>query len=513
MTGVNKIDEVRKLRFVQGLPIKEIVRRACLARNTIRKILRSNKTKLEYHRTEQVQPVTGTIRETMAAWLKEDLKHKRKNRRTAWRMYEILRNDDAYKYKGSYESVAKCVRELKKKLQRKEAYIPLIYEAGEAFQFDWGEVNACIGGKLVTLYLAVVELCYSRHIYLRVYESQKQEIMLDAHRRAFEYFGGVCRRGIYDNLKTAVKKLLKGHHRNLQERFVRFSSHYLYEPNFCNPARGNEKGRVESRIGYVRRNFFVPLQHFNSIEELNSHLQSFAAALSHGKKHPDNVAQTCWAAYEEERGNLIELPPYGFECCRVQPAIVNPIGSIYFDNNEYSVSDERVGDIVQAKGYADEVVISSGSKEITRHKRMYGKGQQSLNPMHYLSVLSRKPGALRNGKPFKDWKLPEIFNDYRRALNRKYPDGDRYYAKTLVLLKDWPLVSVVDAIKKAMSLGVLGDSYILSILRHKELPDGEVEYISVKIELARYKAKQKPLIHYDRVLRFKAEEEMKNEQR
>ena len=300
--------------------------------------------------------------------------------------------------------------------------------------------------------------------------------MLDAHRRAFEHLQGVCRRGIYDNLKTAVKNILKGKHRNLQERFVQFSSHYLYEPEFCNPARGNEKGRVENKIGYIRRNFFAPIPHFSSIEELNSRLLSFAEASSRIKTHPEFAEKTCYETYEEEKDKLIELPPYGFDCCRVSTLLYRTRAQFH---------------------------LTTTDTQFPVSIRSYGHNQQVLNPYHYLGVLARKPGALRDGLPFKNWKLPSVFEEYRILLNDKYPDGDRYFAKTLILLKDWPLMDVVEAVKKAIGLGILGDSYILRLLRQSEHPEGEIEYLSIKIELARYKAKQVPLTHYDRVLRFK----------
>ena len=503
MTGVEKIKEVRNLKFVKGLPIKEIVRRTRLSRNTVRKILRSQETKFTYQRIRWPQPATGQIRNKIEAWLKEDLSQKPKYRRTAWRMHEILKYEHGYK--GSYESVAKYVKEIKPRIkpESREVYIPLLYSPGEAFQFDWGDVLVYIGDELMTLQLAVMTLCHSRRFYARVYPCQKQELVLDAHRRAFEHMGGVCRRGIYDNMKTAVKSILKGKHRNLQERFVQFSSHYLYEPEFCNPARGNEKGRVENKIGYIRRNFFSPIPHFSSIEELNSRLLSFAEASSRIKTHPEFADKTCYEVYEEEKDKLIELPPYGFDCCRVQHSVVSHTSTVAFDNNRYSIPGEYDVPAVMVKGYADDVVISCDGKEIARHQRSYGYNQQVLNPYHYLGVLARKPGALRDGLPFKNWKLPSVFEEYRRLLKEKYPDGDRYFAKTLILLKDWPLMDVVEAVKKAVGLGILGDSYILRMLRQSEHPEGEIEYLSIKIELARYKAKQMPLTHYDRVLRFK----------
>ena len=505
MTKVDKIKDVRQLRFVEGVPIREICRRVQLARNTVKRILRSNKTEYTYQRTNTYQPVTGSIQNILKEWIKEDLAKKKKHRRTATRIFEILRNEHGYV--GSYVGIAKKVREIRdeEKKPDNEAYIPLIFSPGEAFQFDWGEMPAYINGELVTLQLAVILLCHSRHFYLRAYRCQKQELMLDAQQRAFEHFGGVCKRGIYDNLTTAVKKILKGHHRNLQEKFVRFCSHYLFEPNFCSPAKGNEKGRVENKIGYVRRNFFIPIPNYNSIEELNDRLISFSIGQSRAKKHPELRDKTCYEVYEKERDLLIQLPGYNFECSRTQHATVTPLCTAAFDNNKYSVPLEFKDKIVLVKGGAEEVSLVYDGKEIARHKRLYGFMQHSLNPYHYLSVLARKPGAFRNGLPFRNWLLPAIFNEYRQLLSEKYEDSDLYFAKTLVLLKDWPLVEVIEAIKKSISLGILGDSYILRLLRQKDDPVVEKEYISIRIELERYTAKQREPDYYDEVLRFRKE--------
>lgn len=503
MTGVDKIKEVRHLKHVKSLPIKEIVRRTHLSRNTVRKILRSEQTKFSYQRDQWPQPVTGEIRQKLETWLREDLTQRPKYRRTAWRMHEILRYEHGYR--GSYESVAKCVKALRGKIRAKarEVYIPLYYPPGEAFQFDWADMLAYIQDELLNFQVALVTLCHSRRFYARAYPCQKQELMLDAHQRAFEHLGGVCRRGIYDNLKTAVKAILKGKHRNLQERFVQFCSHYLYEAQFCGPARAHEKGRVENKVKYVRRNFFSPIPHFSCLEELNSRLLSFAEASARIKTHPEFYDKTCYDVYEEEKDKLIDLPPYGFDCSRVQHGVVSPTSTVPFDNNRYSVPAEYVDSTVMVKGYAEQVVISCKGKEIARHRRSYGQREQALEPYHYLGVLARKPGALRDGLPFKNWKLPVVFDDYRRLLKEKYPDGDRYFVRTLVLLKEWPLGEVVEAVEKAMSLGVLGNSYVLRLLRQRDQPEAEVEYLSIKVELARYKAKQMPLSHYDEALRFR----------
>jgi transposase len=505
MTGVDKIGKVRELKYLQGLSNREIGRRVGLSKTTVKKILRSDKTKFTYHRNVVNQPVTEQIKEKVKNWLKDNQSVKKKNRLTARRMETLLIAQD--NYAGSYESVAKCVRDVSVELglEKQEVYIPLYFGPGEAFQFDWGEVDAYIDGKLVTLQLAVLELCYSRRVFARVYPCQKQELMLDAHRRAFEHFGGVCGRGIYDNLKTAVKHMLKGNHRNLQEKFVRFCSHYLYKPDFCSPAKGNEKGRVEGSVGFVRRNFFVPVLRAKTLDELNDRLLSFCISSAREMEHPDTAGKTRYDMYLEEQDTLIGLHKYGFECCRETFSVIDPCSRLYFDNNRYSVPMEYVGKPVMVKGYAAEVVASYEGVEIARHGRVFGRKEQVFNPIHYLGILAKKPGALKNGLPFRDWKLPEVFPIYRRLLNERYSDGDKYFAKTLVLLKDWPLKDVVGAINKAIEMGILGDSYLLNLLRQgkgcEEKTDNE---IAIKIELAKYIAQQQPAEYYDKILRNKS---------
>jgi len=500
MTRVDKIKEVRQLGIIQLLPIREIVKRVNLSRNTVRKILRTGLTKLTYQRRPTREPVTGSIKEVLEKWLKEDEKLSRRKRRTARRIYDLLQGE--HNYPGSYESIVKMVCKLKKNIRagENEVFVPLCYLSGDAFQFDWADVQAEIGGKVTNLYLAVTTLCHSRHFYLRAYECQKQELMLDAQRKAFEHFGGICRRGIYDNLKTAVRKLLKGHHRNLQEKFVRFCSHYLYEPQFCNPASGNEKGRVENKILYIKRNFFTPLTSADSLEELNGRLLSFAIATSRNKEHPNIEGKKCYQIYEEERKSLIELPAYGFECCRMSAAAVSTYSTAFFEYNHYSVPCEYVGKTVFVRGYADEVVITYDGTEIARHRRSYCRKQQMLNPHHYLSILLKKPGALRDGLPFKNWQLPEVFNVYQKMLTEKYDDADRYFVRILLLLKEWPIKEVVGALNKAIELGVLGDSYLVAMLKHGQQPNMLVPPIEIREELSGYRAKQISLKEYDGLL-------------
>lgn len=505
MMGVKQIKTVRMLRQ-DGQPIKEISRKTGISRNTVRKILRGKEAKFTYQREESNQPAQEPIKALLEGWIKHDSLEGKKYRRTAKRMYNELRSEK-YGYLGSYASVLRCFKEVREKLNKDpaEVFIPLDFGPGEAAQFDWGDVKAVIGGQLMVLNVGAMQLSHSRSSYARVYPSQKQELLFDIHRRAFEHFGGVPRRVIYDNLRTAVKKILKGNHRNLQERFVQFSSHYLYKTDFCNPARGNEKGRIENLIGFIRENFFVPIPKFATLEELNDRLLSFLISVARTKMHPNIAGKTRYEVYEQEKGSLIPLLGHGYDCCRVTHAAVTSYSTIHFETNQYSVPGAYVGKTVQVKGYADEVVISMNGTEISRHKRLYSARQHSLNPYHYLEALSRKPRAFADGLPFKEWQLPEVFQHYRRMLKEKFEDGDRYFVKTLLLVKEWPIMEVAEAIRQAIAANALGDSYVLMILRRMHSPSYEQKLFDIREDLARYTAKQPPLSRYDEVLTVKKE--------
>jgi len=498
--SVKQIKEVRMMRQ-EGLPIRDICRKAGISRNTVRKILRGELARFSYHRQIANQPAQNPIKEIIESWIKQDSLEGRKYRRTAKRMYSELRGDK-YGYRGSYASVLRCFQEARSRLNKNpaEVFIPLDFGPGQAAQFDWGEVKAVISGQLTTLNIGAMQLCKSRKSYARAYPSQKQELLFDIHRRAFEHFGGVPRRVIYDNLRTAVKKILKGNHRKLQERFVEFSSLYLYQADFCNPARGNEKGRIENLVGFIRENFFVPIPKFTTLEELNDRLLSFLISVARTKIHPESPDKTRHDVYEDEKGSLIPLPAHGYECCRVTHAAVTSYSTIHFETNQYSVPGEYVGKTVQVKGYADEVVVSFNGAEISRHRRLYSFKQQSLNPYHYLEALSRKPRAFADGLPFKEWQLPEVFQQYRRMLKERFEDGDRYFVRTLLLVRDWPIMEVAEAIRQAIVAHALGDSCVLIILRRMRQPAYDPVLVDIRADLARYKAQQPPLSRYDEVL-------------
>ncbi|GFO57654.1 hypothetical protein GMSM_46610 [Geomonas sp. Red276] len=256
MLNVETIRKVRKAHFVDGKGIRQIVREFKIARNTVRDIIRTGKTDQTYQRSNQPRPKLGLFADRLAALLKEDSTKPPKHRRSAQILFEQLQREG---YKGGYDTLRRYVSAWKvsEDAATVTAFVPLEFDPGDAFQFDWSYEQVELGGVPVEVKVAHFRLCHSRKPYCVGYTRETLEMVLDAHIRAFEYFGGLCKRGIYDNLKTVVTKVLVGKDRVFNRRFQNLASHYLFEPVACTPAAGWEKGQVENQVGVVRNRFFV----------------------------------------------------------------------------------------------------------------------------------------------------------------------------------------------------------------------------------------------------------------
>ena len=253
--------------------------------------------------------------------------------------------------------------------------------------------------------MAHVRLCHSRMLFVRAYPRETQEMVFDAHARAFAFFKGTCTRGIYDNMKTAVETVFIGKDRQYNRRFLRMCGHYLVEPTACTPAAGWEKGQVENQVGLVRERFFTPRLRVASYDELNAWLLDRCVGYAKAHTHPELTDLTIWQAFEAERPKLVPIsgPFDGFHATQ---ASVSKTCLVRFDNNKYSVNSRAVGRPVEIQAYADRVVIRQDGAIVGEHRRRFGRGETVYDPWHYVPVLARKPGALRNGAPFKDWPLP-----------------------------------------------------------------------------------------------------------
>ena len=325
-----------------------------------------------------------------------------------------------------------------------------------------------INGVTVTVKIAHVRLCHSRMFFTRAYPRETQEMVFDAHDRAFAFFRGTCTRGIYDNMKTAVDAVFLGKDRQFNRRFLQMCSHYLIEPTACTPASGWEKGQVENQVGLVRERFFTPRLRVKSYEELNAILLDRCVAYARAHKHPEIADQTIWQAFEEERAKLV--PVRGrFDGFHATVASVSKTCLVRFDTNKYSVASSTVGRPVEISAYADRIIIKQDGVIVAEHARVFERSATRYNPWHYVPVLARKPGALRNGAPFKDWLLPAAIERVRRKL-RGSDDGDRQMVAILSAVLSDGLQAVEAACAEALDHAVHSADVILNILARTKDP-------------------------------------------
>jgi len=428
MLVVETIGRIRREHCVKGKSIKEIARELKVSRNTVRKVLRSGATSFEYMRVVQPRPKLGAWHGDLDRMLSDNEARPAREQLTLIRVFEELRG---LGYEGSYDAVRRYAKKwrLGRGAATAEAYVPLSFAPGEAYQFDWSHEVVLINGTTVTVKVAHLRLCHSRMLFVRAYPRETQEMVFDAHNRAFAFFKGTCTRGIYDNMKTAVDSVFIGKDRQYNRRFLRMCSHHLVDPVACTPASGWEKGQVENQVGLVRERFFTPRLRVTSYEELNAWLLDRCVAYAKVHKHPELPDCTIWQAFEAERPRLVPIsgPFDGFHAIQ---ASVSKTCLVRFDNNKYSVASRAVGRPVEIQAYAERVVIRQDGAIVGDHRRRFGRGETIYDPWHYVPVLARKPGALRNGAPFKDWLLPASLERVRRKLKGS-DDGDRQMVKVL----------------------------------------------------------------------------------
>ena len=430
----------------------------------MRKVLRSGETEFSYEREVQPLPKLGRFQAALDRLLTENEAKPSRDRLTLIRLFEALQRQG---YEGGYDAVRRYARswQRERSSSTSSAFVPLIFEPGEAYQFDWSHEIVVLNGVTVTVKVAHVRLCHSRMLFVRAYPRESQEMVFDAHDRAFAFFKGACTRGIYDNMKTAVETIFVGKERAYNRRFQQMCSHFLVEPVACTPASGWEKGQVENQVGTVRGRFFIPRLRAKSYAELNAWLLDQCLVHAKTQHHPEFRTKTVWQVFEEERSSLV---PYAgrFDGFHATPASVSKTCLVRFDNNRYSVMANAVGRPVEVRAYADRIEIRQDGQVVGDHERSFGRGRTIYDPWHYVPVLARKPGALRNGAPFKDWLLPTSLARVRKKLGRS-DDGDRQMVKILTAVLSDGLPAVEAACAEALDEGVHSADVVLNILARR----------------------------------------------
>ena len=467
MLIVETIGRIRREHLVKGKSIKEIARDLNISRNTVRKVLRSGETSFSYEREVQPRPKLGRWKAEIDRLLTNNVESAARERLTLIRVFEELR---ALGYEGGYDAVRRYARSWSRAHagQTAAAYVPLSFAPGEAYQFDWSHEIVVLSGVTVTVKVAHVRLCHSRMMFVRAYPRETQEMVFDAHERAFALFKGACTRGIYDNMKTAVETIFIGKDRQYNRRFLQMCAHHLVDPVACTPASGWEKGQVENQVGLVRERFFTPRLRFKTYDELNAWLTDKCIAYAKAHPDPERPEQTVWDVFEEERPKLVAYRGR-FDGFHALPASVSKTCLVRFDNNKYSVNASAVGRPVEIHAYADRIELRQDGRAVGEHRRCFGRDQTVFDPWHYVPVLARKPGALRNGAPFKDWVLPAGLERIRRKLAGA-ADSDRQMVNILTAVLSDGLPAVEAACLEALREGVHSADVVINILARRREP-------------------------------------------
>ncbi len=485
----------------EGLSQREVAKRLSISRNTIRKYLKAEKSPTTMERKQiyggrKPRKETERILPLIDEWLKADQSVWKKQQHTAVRIYNRLVEE--YNFQGSESNIRRLVRQ-RKGLQQ-EVFIPLEFQMGQQFQFDWGEADIMLCGELTRVFLFCMQLSASRKRFVRAYRHERQEAFLDGFVHGFRYLGGVPALGLLDNLKSAVIKVLQGRDRLEQETFQALQAHYVFKAEFCNVRSGNEKGQVEGLVGDSRRNSLVPVPHVQSLEELNNdYLMTWCEKSAQQKKVP-YTQETVDAAWQKEKESLHPLPKTDFEACKTAECLVSKISTVTFDNNQYSVPCRCVGQRVWVKGFVDRVIVVAQNQMIAEHLRAYEEGGIHLQLDHYLEALLRKPRAVRDARAMQTAEVPPELRWFHRQMNEKHgADGDRGFVRFLLLHREVGMDLLLQTVQAAQEAGIYRYEGLHQIVQQltgqapnrQSLPDARLpvdlaEYRVQKAEPTRY---------------------------
>ncbi len=451
MIKVEEKEKIRRAYYLEQKSIRQIAKELNHGRTVVRKALASAEPEKYRLKQPRPAPVLGPYKARIDELLAENEQLPRKQRYHWHTIYKIIQQEG---YQGSGSNLRHYLAQQRRAKQRPAVYLPLEFEPGQDGQVDWGEADVILQEQRVTVQLFVMRLCYSRRLFVRAFPHQKQEAFFEGHLLAFDHFGGVPHRLSYDNLKAAVQRVLSGHQRQEQSRFVALRSHYLFESHFCTPGAGHEKGGVEHSIGYVRRNFLVPLPKVSSFEELNAYL--LAQCLQDDQRQVEGQTMTIGQAWQQEQPLLRALPADAFDYALSLPVSLTPYSQVVIDTNRYSVPTDQASLALLAKLYPFRVeIFRADQKEpIACHPRCYGHKQDVFDPLHYLPLLVQRPGAFNYTKPIRRWRdqWPASYEQLLSQLQQQWPDGRgiREFIRVLKLHQHYPAALVEQAVSQAL---------------------------------------------------------------
>jgi transposase len=473
---VELFEQIRRDRDREGLSIRALAERHGVHRRAVRQALAAALPPPRKRPEGRPAPRLGPYRELIDSWLLADREAPRKQRHTAHRVWRRLVDEHGV------EVAERTVREYVHRRRRElgdppgEVFVPMVHEPGVEGEVDWGEAEVVIAGQRRRIYLFVMRACFSGAAFVIAFERESQQAFLEAHVEAFEFFGGAFAVVRYDNLRSAVKQVLRGRRRSEADRFVALRSHYLFESAFTRPGKqgAHEKGGVEGEVGRFRRNHLVPVPEVASLRELNTMLEH--ACLDDFARRIAGRGLTVGESFRQERRLLRELPVAGFDTGEHASPRVDAKALVAIRQNHYSVPVALAGLRVQARIGAREIVISHDRREVARHARLQGRFQTAARLDHYLELLRVKPGAFKGSLPLRQERdrgaWPGCFDELWQALEQRYGSSEaaRQMVDVLLLCREHGLGRVELAVKGAIAAGAHDGRAVALLARRSDRP-------------------------------------------
>lgn len=464
---MDQYELIRTAHRVYGKSGRKIAEDTGHSRNTVRKALEGQPWGYRPRR-HQPYPVLGPYLEIIDGWLRADRDAPKKQRHTAQRVYDRL--VDEYGFSGSDSTVRHYVRQAKIRLgsNTHAVFIPLEPDVGREAEVDWGTATALLSGEQIKVKFFCMRSKYSGKHFVRCYPCERQQAFFDAHLYAFEFFGGIFPVLIYDNLTSAVRKVLRGKNRIEQEAFVTFRSYHNFEARFCNPSQAHEKGGVEGGVGYVRHNYLVPVPEAQSLEALNEEL--LRRCVRYGTHRINGREQSVNELFEHERSHLLALPSVRFTTVLTLNRKANKYSTVLVDRNHYSVPTRYVGLTLQVLLDVDRIRVCYRQKEVACHERVYGCNKWQLEPDHYLEILRQRPQAFDSARPIKQWRVkwPSCFEKLLERLCKRQGrnHGIKEFLSVLLLYRKHSGEEIKAAVELALEAGVSSCEGVKHVLCH-----------------------------------------------
>jgi len=497
------VDDYGRIRRAHrdGMGIREIARRFHHSRRKVREVLRGAGEPRTYPRRQtQSAPRLGPFHESILQILSDDESQPQKQRHTAMRIFERLRDEQSYA--GGYDAVRRFVK--KRRSDQRETFIPLDHDPGQRLEADFGKIYVDFPDGRRQVSVLILVWSYSNAPFAIALPTERTEAILEGMVQAFEFFGSVPREVWWDNPKTVAVQLLSGRDRKLNRRYAALASHYVFEPLFCMPASGNEKPVVENRVKTLQRRWGTPVPRMKDLDELNIYLRE---CCRNDRSRPARDAKrTIAERFAHDRQHAASLPKHRFDACIRQPAKVDKYQFARFDNVCYSVPRLAAFKAVTVKGYVDRVDIVHGDQVVATHERSYESGDQVLDPLHYLAALSRRPAALDHSNVYRAWKLPAAFDELRSRLEQRHGVrvGVRQFVRVLELLRQHPIGPVAQAIEQLRGPeGADADRIIRRVIetaaRQQQSPQTELDGL-VRDDVTDVSVPSPGLAHFDAFL-------------